>query len=140
MSKVDKLKYVLLALIGIACGGDFFPQGLYDYQVERLLSADSSKVWNQVMETENCADSTWLYIEMLASDSDDSVAISEVLGGASCDPDTSLIGYADASAFSDELLFTDSLNFDNGMFWLIEQITSERLILFNEERFVYSGF
>lgn len=139
MSKVDKLKYGLLALVGSACGGDFFPQGLYDYQVERLLSADSSKVWSQVMEMDDCADSTWLYIEIIASDSDDSVTISEIVGGASCDPDTNLIGNADASAFSEELLFTDSLNFDNGTYWLIEEITSETLILFNEKQLIYDG-
>lgn len=118
---------LIILLLFCACDNDFFPKGLYDYQVERLLSNDSSKVWLQRVNAENCQDLVRLFVELISEPNNDSLDISEITFSANCTPDTSIIGRADASSFDESLLFTDSLNFANGDFWIISRITSESL-------------
>ena len=127
----DRFKFLLVFLVFFSCSNEFFPENLYDYQVERLLSGGSSQVWDQVVSSESCQDSVRLIIELIASNSDDSVAVSHVIGGNLCNPDTSLLGNADASSFSDAIIFTDSLNFSTGDFWIIESISSKSLKVLN---------
>ena len=122
-----RFRAIWLFLLLTACDNDFFPAGIYDYQVERLLTAGDSKVWSQVISSQSCQDSVQLFLELVSSSSDDSVAISEIFRGPSCDPDTNLIGNADASSFEGAIIFTDSLNLSDGDFWIIEEITSNIL-------------
>ena len=122
-------KWILASFILFwSCEGDFFPPGLYDYQVERLLTGGDSKVWDLVVDSDDCADSMGLYMVLLSDSEDDSVAISSLVPSANCSSmDTIFIGNADASRFIDRLLFTDSLIFENGDYWLIQSITSSSL-------------
>ena len=105
-----RLGAVLLIFLVLSCTNEFFPDGLYDYQVERLLSGGSIKTWNQQINSPDCQDSLRLLIELVAASADDSVLVSEIMRGSSCAPDTTPIGLADASSFLGGLRFTDSLN------------------------------
>lgn len=119
-----------LLLVGflVSCQNDFLPPGLYDYQVERLLSGGDSKVWIQVVNSENCSDSTQILVEFLSFSANDSLRISELTPKIGCRGfDTLLLGNADASSFSGQKLFTDSINFANGSPWIISKITSNSL-------------
>ncbi len=122
-----RYRFGILFFFIVSCDNDFFPAGVYDYQVERLLSADGSKVWRQVITTDVCQDSIRLFVELIPSSADDSVALSEILRGVNCNPDTVFIGNADASSFEGAIVFTDSLNFKNGDFWILELITFTNL-------------
>lgn len=123
-----RLGTILLIFMVLSCTNEFFPEGLYDYQVERLLSGGSNKTWNQQVNSSDCQDSLRLRIELVAS-ADDSVLISEIIGGSSCAPDTTPIGLADASSFLGGLRFTDSLNFADGTSWIVNEVTSNTLII-----------
>ena len=122
---------VLIVFVLLSCTNEFFPEEFFDYQVERLLSGGSTKEWDEIIASENCSDSIRLVIELISSTVDDSVTISQVVRGNNCNPDTSLIGIADASSFSDAIRFTDSLNFANGNFWIIQSITATSLTILN---------
>ena len=118
----------LLFVFCFACDKDFFPEGLYDYQVERLLSGGDTKVWNQVITSDNCQDSVKLIIRLLANAPDDSLSVLRLLSNAACDGfDTTNLGNADASSSIGALIFTDSLNFAGGDFWIIQSVTSTHL-------------
>ncbi len=121
----------------MACGEENLPPGLYDYQIERLLSAGESKVWMQIVNSEDCEDSLRLLVERAS----DSIDIYRLIPGELCDyQDTSFVGRAEASNLPDGLLFTDSLNFSDGDFWLVESITSKSLTLtINAERISYAA-
>lgn len=125
----------LLFLVG--CSEDNFPQGLYDYQVERLLSAGDSKTWMLVSETEDgtiafpttCSDTTRLLITLVDQDS---ISISRLLPNLECNAfDTLKFGNANASG---DLLFTDSLRFATGSFWTIQSVTSSKLEIFTSNK------
>lgn len=113
----------LLILVVISCSEENLPAGIYDYQVERLLSSPSgSKSWTQIVNSSDCADSVFLYVQSI----DDSLDFSRLTYQGSCAVfDTTYLGRANASSPSDSDLFTDSLHFQNGDFWLIKTITSE---------------
>ena len=123
-------KWIAVLLVCLACDTDFFPEGLYDYQVERLLSAGERKVWNQRISSDNCQDSIKLLFTLIPNSLDDSVLVERLTINTTCTGfDTTILGNADASSFSDALLFTDSLNFAGGEYWIIDRISSENLII-----------
>jgi len=123
----------LFVLIFFGCQSDFIPEGLYDYQVERLLSGGDSKVWFQVVNSPNCQDSTKLFVQLLSNSLDDTVAISRLNLSQDCSVvDTLFIGNADASSFEGAILFSDTLNFSDGSFWTVERITSNEIVIRSE--------
>lgn len=111
----------------MSCSEEELPAGIYDYQVERLLSGSSgSKAWNQIVNSTNCADSVILYAVAV----DDSLDFSRLTYQSTCDAfDTTYIGRANASSPDDRDLFTDSLRFSNGNYWMIKTITSDLLTI-----------
>ncbi|WP_420575603.1 hypothetical protein [Ekhidna sp.] len=120
----DSLLVIVLFFSFIACSEEDLPEGLYDYQVERLLTGGSAKTWDQVVGSTNCTDSLKLYFELV----NDSVDISQINPGSACAfDDTLFLGRANASGFPDNNLFTDSLNFSDGDYWMIRRITSSLL-------------
>ncbi len=122
------VRRVVALLLCFGCDSDYFPEGLFDYQVERLLSAGDSLVWNQVIDSENCRDSVKLLFEFLSDSRDDSVSVFQLLANDECNGfKIEVLGNADASSFDDELLFTDSLNFADGRTWIIRSITANEL-------------
>ncbi len=114
-----KLLGMVVLCISLSCQDDEFPLGLYDYQVERLLHGDAEKLWktNEV--------GVWSYL--LFQSIDDSV---NVMGITIDFSDTISLGMIKASAKS--MLFSDTLLFSDGDFWLIEEVSSHNL-LFKEE-------
>ena len=115
----------LLIFLLFACREEFFPRDLYDYQIERLLSGGSAKTWLQMINSVECSDSVRLHITLLSSSSDDSISIFNLLPKSNCfGYDTAFVGNANASG---NLLFTDSLLFADGDFWIVESVTSENL-------------
>lgn len=122
---------VVLVAILAACVEDEFPRGLYDYQVERLLSGESEKIWSVVSETEDgvttvptsCSDSLRLYIVPVGTDS---INISWLFPSITCGSfDTLRLGNSNATSEDDSQLFTDSLQFADGNYWLIQSVTSQ---------------
>ena len=105
--------------ITLSCQDDEFPLALYDYQVERLLHGDAEKVW----KTDEV--DVWSYL--LFQSIDDSV---NAMGISIDFSDTISLGLMKASAKS--MLFSDTLLFNDGDFWLIEEVSSNTLI-FKEE-------
>lgn len=126
-----KILTVFFFIFLISCSEEDLPAGLYDYQVERLLSGQSgSKNWAQVVNSDNCADSVILYVELVTISSTDSIDISNLIKSNNCTAlDTIFIGRANASKFTGRSLFSDSLNFSSGDYWIVDQITSELLIV-----------
>ncbi len=128
----------------INCSEEFVPDGLYDYQVSRLLSADSNKLWTvteifrdkELQSLANCEDSLFL----LFTFTDDSLFVQslsrlclEVEGF-----DTLDIGSAVPSSAG--LVFTDSLVFEDGEYWIIYEITWENCQLYFEENGVKTDY
>ena len=95
----------------MSCEEDGFPADLYDYQVERLLHGGTEKMWHTDEEGVMC----YLLFESL----DDSV---NVMGITMDFSDTLSLGMMKASV--KRLLFSDSLLFADGNFWLIEEISA----------------
>ncbi|WP_436517160.1 hypothetical protein [Ekhidna sp. To15] len=122
--------FVLISFLTLlACSEEELPVGIYHYQVERLLSGEEgSKVWMKVVNSQNCSDSVQLIFELVENTSDDSLDISIISGCPSMNTAT-IIGRASASKAEDRDLFTDSLIFASGNFWIINQITSQQLFL-----------
>lgn len=119
-----KLLVFVVFLFLIACSEENLPEGIYDYQVERLLSGGSAKSWDQVVSSTSCTDSLKLYFELIT----DSVDISQINPGNACTfNDTVYLGRANASSFPDNNLFTDSLKFSDGDYWMIRRVTSSLL-------------
>ncbi len=128
---------VIFLVLLISCSEETLPDGIYDYQVERLLSGESGvKTWTQIVNSNNCADSVLLTFELVANAADDSLDITMLSG---CSPSNStVLGRASASSPEGGILFTDSLIFASGEFWIIDQITSEQLFLrIDNEDFQY---
>ena len=118
---LNKMKYfhklmLILALGSIlSCEEDGFPTDLYDYQVERLLHGGTEKMWH----TDEEGVMGYLLFESL----DDSV---NVMGITIDFSDTLSLGMMRASVKS--LLFSDSLLFADGNFWLIEEVSAHSLL------------
>ena len=122
----DKILLVIFGIFLLACTEEDLPAGIYDYQVERLLSAGSEKTWDQVINSMECADSLKLHFELVTNTSNDSLDIFELTPTFNCASyDTTLIGRADASKLVGGDLFTDSLVFSSGDFWIVVQVTSQ---------------
>ena len=118
---LTKIKYFhklmcILALGSIlSCEEDGFPVDLYDYQVERLLHGGTEKMWH----TDEEGVMGYLLFESL----DDSV---NVMGITIDFSDTLSLGMMRASVKA--LLFSDSLLFADGNFWLIEEVSAHSLL------------
>ena len=116
-----KIKYfhklMLILALGsvLSCEEDGFPVDLYDYQVERLLHGGTEKMWH----TDEEGVMGYLLFESL----DDSV---NVMGITMDFSDTLSLGMMRASVKS--LLFSDSLLFADGNFWLIEEVSAHSLL------------
>lgn len=134
-----KAAFILLFIL--SCTSDFFPSGLYDYQVERLLTDGDTKSWFLRINSENCQDSVRLIMNLVPSTSNDSVSISRLERWSTCNGfDTTFLGTADASSFSGALLFTDSLIFNDGNFWIVQEVTSHDLKLsIGGQEFLYTS-
>ncbi len=123
---------LLLMAITWACSDDFQRQ-LYDYQVEHLLAGGDQATWSptsillngdQLLST--CEDSV---LFMFSLNSDDSVSLQRLRpncpGGTLYDT----LGILKGDASVDEQIFTDSIRFSSGAFFLINSVFSESLEL-----------
>jgi len=131
----DKLVAIVLFFFVASCSEENVPAGIYDYQVERLLTGPfETKDWGEVISSINCDDSVKLRFELAG----DSIDISQLLYNSSCGFDITYIGRANASSFPERDLFTDSLIFSDGGFWLVREVTSQLLTIeVNEEKTSY---
>ncbi|MEQ8904609.1 hypothetical protein [Ekhidna sp.] len=125
--RIFSVFFFILLLLG--CSEESLPPGLYHYQIERLLSGQSgTKDWHQLVNSQNCADSAILHIELIPNASADSIDISSLVRADNCEIfDTTYIGRANASRFAERNLFSDSLIFGSGDFWIVHNVTSEQL-------------
>jgi hypothetical protein len=111
---------------------------MYGYQVERLFSADTAKLWmvtgietSGVLENpENCQDSLFYLFQVPA---EDSLEIFELMRNCaiSGDFDSTFLGKARASVSIN--LFTDSIRFNSGSYWIVENVTSQSAVLKTED-------
>jgi len=115
MKYFHKLMWMFGLGIVLSCEEDGFPMALYDYQVERLLHGGTEKMW----QTDEEGVMGYLLFESL----DDSV---NVMGITIDFSDTLSLGMMRASVKS--LLFSDSLLFAEGNFWLIEEVSANSLL------------
>lgn len=130
----DKFLF-LIVLVCTSCAEDPFPRGLYDYQVERLLSGGESKTWLLVSMNDNgtitqptiCTDSLRLQVSVINTDS---IQVQLLTPLADCNGFSSKnLGNANASG---DLVFTDSIIFKSGAIWIVNDITSKNLIYSTE--------
>lgn len=110
-----KLMWILALGSILSCEEDGFPVDLYDYQVERLLHGGTEKMWH----TDEEGVMGYLLFESL----DDSVNVISITMDFS---DTLSLGMMRASVKA--LLFSDSLLFADGNFWLIEEVSAHSLL------------
>ena len=128
------IAFILFTFTLVNCSEEFVPQGLYDYQVSRLLSTDSNILWtvteitvdDQFQSLENCEDSLFL----LFTSVDDSLFIQSLTRNCIVNNvfDTVDIGQAAPSSFG--IIFSDSLIFRDEKVWFIRVITSENSELY----------
>ncbi len=127
----NRLAAIIGTVLFLSCQEDTFPNGIYGYQVERLLSSGTAKTWNlssrtiggQVSRPAVCLDSVNLLIESVT----DSISVARLIPRAGCMGfDTVQVGKANASFIPSGLVFTDSLNFASGDFWLVQEITQTK--------------
>ena len=123
-----------LILILETCRENYFPSGIYDYQIERLLTGGNCKVWlvesenGLALPLDNCTDSIFLVMSSIS----DSIDISKVSKQADCSVTNTYLGRANASSYI-LLQYTDSLIFSNGMIWKTHKVTSQTLSLIRED-------
>lgn len=126
MARLSSALLLLVAFCMFACDEDNIPEGLYDYQVVRLLASDTSKVWQLANREPGLCDSIYFYefTNLL-----DSVAVAEIRWN--CDiqwyADTVALGFAVPSSIG--LSFSDSLIFSDDEYWEVRTITSQSLDL-----------
>lgn len=128
-------RWVWLAIVwAVACDTDFFPEGLYHYQVERLLSAGDSAVW-EVAPIEGCEEASARYaFTLLMDNTEDSLTVYSLQPTSDCSGyDIIFLGNADASSLEGGLVFTDSLLFSDGTYWILHSLTASQLSLTNDE-------
>ncbi len=124
---------VVMALLA-ACEDEYFPEGFLPYQVEYMLTNDSSRTWlvtgwevnGDPVAMASCSDSLRLGFEVITNDS---IASYELRYNADCSQfDTTSIGALTASGSNS---FTDSLYFErsNGTIrsMYVKELTSSRL-------------
>lgn len=121
----------LWAWLVCACGDDFQRQ-LYDYQIERLLSGGETAVWSPVSKRfegdellVNCADSVRFMIDLDA----DSILFRRMVPRCDATGLFDTVEVAKGSASVDSQIFTDSILFTTGEFWLINTLFSTTLEL-----------
>lgn len=122
----DKLLLLAFCFGVFSCSEENLPIGIYDYQVERLLSGQTgTQTWSQTGNFADCADSVKLMFILVENSVGDSLDIS-IIKGCSASSNAILIGRANASSAEDRNIFTDSLIFASGDFWIVNQITSQQ--------------
>jgi len=120
-----------------SCSDSFVPQGLYDYQVERLILTDTSNLWvlrsltvdGQNVEVMACDENVTFWAEAISADS---LIFLEVNKRADCSANDTIFWGSFRASGHIRNLFRDSLYFDYGVkpsYGLIEDITPESLII-----------
>ena len=124
-----RIVLICLVLACLSCSKQDVQDGLFDYQVERLLSGGSSKTWDEVINSTDCQDSLRFLIQLVEDQEDDSLSISQITTSSSncTNLDTAFIGLANASSFGEGFSFSDSLIFSDGNVWIINDLTSQIL-------------
>jgi len=124
--------WILLAFLLIQCQEE--EVSIFEgQQIHRLLTGGNEKVWvlgsrseDGVESTLSCADS----LRLLMTDENDSVNIQQlrpICSGSTLVFDSLDLGNALVSSQDD--LFTDSLLFEDGTFWLVEDVSSQFMFL-----------
>lgn len=116
MEKQSKLMALLVWLALFACREEVVPPGLYGYQVEKLLYGDSVKTWIYAQE-----DQGGFPAITIEKSTPDSIVVSAFFG-----QDTVFQKTGTASEL--DLLFTDSLKFSDGTFWMVGEILPDRFL------------
>ena len=108
----------------ISCTAEDVPSGLYDYQVVRLMTHDSTKIWKIEGIEEGRCDATYFY---QFSVEDDSITYSHIQWNCVRNQysDTTLINKGIPSSLG--IIFTDSINWANGNSWSIRTLTESEL-------------
>ena len=118
----------LCLLIFIFSCSDDFQRRYYDYQVERLLTSGDSAIWtptsillngNQLLGT--CQDSVLFMIEL---NSNDSLQLTRLRPTCLGDFLYTASGSEKGKASQDAQIFTDSILFANGNYWLVNSVFS----------------
>ena len=125
---------ILFIFTLVNCSEEFVPEGLYNYQVSRLLSADSTKLWtvskiitdNQLQPIESCEDSLFILFSSIS----DSLLIQSLTRNCLTNNDRDTIDLGQAAPSSFGIIFSDSLIFRDGRVWFIRDITSENCDLY----------
>lgn len=141
---MKRAAFIILILTALACQEDYYPPGLYGYQVEHLLTGGDTGVWylseyqvgGERQPISSCEESLQLHF----IEAGDSIAVYEI---TSCQPpDTvdygSMSASSAAGSATNEHLFTDSLLFEYGTvnYLIVREISSSR---FQFDRFAAQG-
>lgn len=121
-----------LAVLTFACSEDF-QQPLYDYQVERLLSGGDRITWTPTSKLLNgeqllnsCPDSVLFMFEL---NSDDSLSFSRLRPVCTQISTYDTLEAVKGNASVDSQIFTDSIRFSTGDFFLIRSVFSQSMEL-----------
>lgn len=135
---VKRTAYLLLILGVLACSEEYFPPGIYGYQVERLLTGGASKIWlaeqlvvdGEQQAFESCTDSMSLYFARVGSANNDSLVCYELRPKANCGLYDSIY-YGRFSGSGGTEPFRDSIIFQGGAvnFAIVDQVNSQELAL-----------
>lgn len=134
---MKRIGVLLIIYFMASCSETFVPPGLYDYQVERLITNGDSKSWvlqSLVIDGQNVevlvCDSTITFLAEVVRT--DSLVFLEINKRTDCSAnDTIFWGAIEASGHVRDL-FNDTLYFNGGVkpsFGLIESITPASFIL-----------
>jgi hypothetical protein len=124
--------WVFVFFICVSCSEDNFPAGFYDYQVTRLLTHDDSKIWQVEGLAQGQCGEPYFYMLNLEGDSIDCYQISWNCDSLSFN-DTTYISRGLPTSLG--LLFTDSVKWADGDFWLIRSISESQLLFYSDRKY-----
>ncbi len=120
---------LVLGFLLLSCGDEDISGKIQDHQVERLLSGQTgTKMWDRIINSTDCSDSLKLTFTLVENSAGDSLDLTLTAYESDCSTQDFLTR-ANASVAEDNERFTDSLIFSNGDFWIISEITSQRLLV-----------
>ncbi len=132
MGKLSSALIPITLWLVLSCGADDFPDQFRGDQVERLLTGGDSALWgptsilaNGEEQLNSCADSVHFLISLTTNDS---LNVLQLSPGCFSDNIFDTLNLGNAKATTEDGIFTDTLSFETGAFWLIETIFSQTLI------------
>ena len=128
MEQLNRLLLIISVVLMISCTAEDVPAGLYGYQVTRLMTHDSSKVWQiNALEQDICDQAYFYRFDLVEDPVRDSVEFREIRWNCTANGFTDTVYITRGLPSTTGIDFSDSLLWANETSWLITSITESYL-------------